>query len=158
MSDRGSRPVRPLHPDEYPAFLARVQRGYINDMVVAGVDPEVAQAKSDRDHAALLTDGPTTPGHSFYVIEDQGEPAGYLWLAERDSDLGRNLFVYAVEVEESHRGRGLGRAAMQFTEEEARRRTIPKVALNVFGGNDVARGLYQSLGYHETAIYMEKSV
>ena len=49
-----------------------------------------------------------------------------------------------------------GRAAMEFTEDEARRRGITKVSLNVFGGNDVARSLYLSLGYRETAIYMEK--
>ena len=61
-------------------------------------------------------------------------------------------------MDEASRGRGLGRVAMRFTEDEARRRGIAKVALNVFGGNAVARGLYVSLGYQETAIHMEKSV
>ena len=151
-------PVRPLRADEFPGLLARVQAGYVSDMVAAGVEPEVARTKSDRDHAAILSDGMATAGHSFYAIEDDGERAGYLWLAERDSELGRNLFVYAVEVDEDRRGRGLGRAAMRFAEDEARRRGIPKVALNVFGGNDVARGLYTSLGYRDTAVYMEKAV
>jgi ribosomal protein S18 acetylase RimI-like enzyme len=47
---------------------------------------------------------------------------------------------------------------MVFAEEEARRRGIAKVALNVFGGNAVARRLYRSLGYAETAVHMEKIV
>ena len=47
---------------------------------------------------------------------------------------------------------------MQFAEDEARRRGIVKVALNVFGGNAVARRLYASLGYQETAVHMEKPV
>jgi ribosomal protein S18 acetylase RimI-like enzyme len=47
---------------------------------------------------------------------------------------------------------------MVFAEEEARRRGFAKIALNVFGGNDVARGLYTSLGYRETAVYMEKTL
>jgi RimJ/RimL family protein N-acetyltransferase len=47
---------------------------------------------------------------------------------------------------------------MVFAEQEARRLGIPKVALNVFGGNEVARGLYLSLGYLETAVHMEKQV
>jgi hypothetical protein len=30
--------------------------------------------------------------------------------------------------------------------------------LNVFGGNEVARGLYRSLGYSENAVIMSKSL
>jgi ribosomal protein S18 acetylase RimI-like enzyme len=32
------------------------------------------------------------------------------------------------------------------------------VALNVFGGNEAARGLYRSLGYTEDAVSMSKPV
>jgi ribosomal protein S18 acetylase RimI-like enzyme len=45
---------------------------------------------------------------------------------------------------------------MVFAEEEARRRGIGRVALNVFGGDEVARGLYRSLGYEENAVAMSK--
>ena len=124
----------------------------------AGIDLDVAQAKADRDLPMLLPDGLATPDHFMYAIEDDGRFAGYLWLCDRDGELGHSLFVYAVEVNEESRGRGLGRAAMQFAEDEARRRGIAKVALNVFGGNAVARGLYLSLGYQETAVHMEKRV
>jgi ribosomal protein S18 acetylase RimI-like enzyme len=105
-----------------------------------------------------LPDGLATPDHSMYAIEDDGRFAGYLWLCDRDSELGHSLFVYAVEIDEEFRGRGLGRAAMVFAENEAQRLGIAKVALNVFGGNAVARGLYLSLGYTETAVHMEKRV
>ena len=148
--------ARPLRPDEFEAFLARVKAGYVHDMVAAGVDPDVALAKSERDHATLLPDGLASDGHLIFALEDEGVPAGYLWLSTRESELGRALFVYGVEVDEAHRGRGLGRAAMAFAEAEARRLGLPKVSLNVFGGNDVARRLYTSLGYAETAIAMEK--
>jgi len=147
-----------MQASEYPAFRARSLENYAGDMISAGIDPEPARAKSERDHAAALPHGVDTEGHSLYVIDDGGEHAGYLWLAERDGEFGRNLFVYAVEVDEAHRGRGLGRLAMVFTEDEARRRGIPKVALNVFGANDVARGLYRSLDYREIAVHMEKAV
>jgi ribosomal protein S18 acetylase RimI-like enzyme len=68
------------------------------------------------------------------------------------------IWVYGVEIDASFRGRGLGRAAMLFVEDEARRRGIPRIALNVFGGNEVARGLYCSLGYDEVAVEMAKAV
>jgi ribosomal protein S18 acetylase RimI-like enzyme len=148
--------IRPLREEEYGAFIARGMAFYVDDMVRAGIDRDVAQAKADTDLPQLLPDGLATPNHYMYAIEDDGRFAGYLWLCDRDGELGHSLFVYAVEIDEEFRGRGLGRAAMEFAEDEAQRLGIAKVALNVFGGNEVARGLYLSLGYTETAVHMEK--
>jgi ribosomal protein S18 acetylase RimI-like enzyme len=150
--------IRQLREEEYDAFVARGMAFYVDDMVRAGIDRHVAQAKADTDLPQLLPDGLATPNHYMYAIEDDGRFAGYLWLCDRDGELGHSLFVYAVEVDEEFRGRGLGRAAMEFAEHEAQRLGIAKVALNVFGGNEVARGLYLSLGYTETAVHMEKRV
>jgi ribosomal protein S18 acetylase RimI-like enzyme len=47
---------------------------------------------------------------------------------------------------------------MLLAESEARRRGLHRVALNVFGGNEVARNLYRSLGYGENAILMSKNL
>jgi GNAT superfamily N-acetyltransferase len=150
--------VRPLREDEYGVFIERAMAFYVDDMVRAGIDRDVAQAKADKDLPQLLPDGLATRNHFMYAVEDDGRFGGYLWLCDRDGELGHSLFVYAVEIDEELRGRGLGRAAMVFAEEEARRLGIAKVALNVFGGNEVARGLYVSLGYAETAVHMEKRV
>jgi hypothetical protein len=35
---------------------------------------------------------------------------------------------------------------------------VARVDLNVFGGNEVARALYRSLGYEEIAVYMRKGL
>ena len=150
--------IRPLRDDEYDGFIARGMAFYVEDMVRAGIDRDVAQAKAATDLPQLLPDGLSTPNHYMYAIDDDGRFAGYLWLCDRDGELGHSLFVYAVEIDEEFRGRGLGRAAMVFAEAEAQRLGIAKVALNVFGGNEVARGLYLSLGYTETAVHMEKRV
>lgn len=139
-------------------FIERAMAFYVDDMVRAGIDRDVAQAKADTDLPKLVPNGLATPEHYMYAIEDDGRFAGYLWLCDRDGDLGHSLFIYAVEVNEGSRGRGLGRAAMVFAEQEAKRLGIAKVALNVFGGNEVARHLYLSLGYRETAVHMEKRV
>lgn len=63
-----------------------------------------------------------------------------------------------MRIEERHRGRGYGREAMTLAEVEARRLGLDRVGLNVFGGNEVARGLYRSLGYAENAVFMTKQV
>ena len=150
--------IRPLREDEYDAFIGRGIAFYVNDMVAAGVERDVAEAKAANDLPQILPQGLTTPDHYMYAIEDEGRFAGYLWLCDRDGELGHSLFVYAIEIDEEFRRRGLGRAAMVFAEEEAKRLGIAKIALNVFGGNEIARRLYLSLGYRETAIHMEKPV
>jgi ribosomal protein S18 acetylase RimI-like enzyme len=77
------------------------------------------------------------------------------WLAERHRD--RSIaFVYDIEIDPAFRGSGLGRAAMLLLEDEAKRLGLAEIRLNVFGGNDVARSLYRSLGYDEFAIGMRK--
>jgi ribosomal protein S18 acetylase RimI-like enzyme len=72
--------------------------------------------------------------------------------------LGRCLWIYDIRIDEAYRGRGYGRAAMLLVEAEARERGYGRIGLNVFGGNDVARNLYRSLGYEENAIVMSKAV
>ena len=47
---------------------------------------------------------------------------------------------------------------MLLLEDEVRARGLSRVALNVFGGNDVARSLYRSVGYSETAVFMSKEL
>jgi len=49
-------------------------------------------------------------------------------------------------------------AAMLLAESEARQRGLNRIALNVFGGNEAARNLYQSLGYDERAVTMGKMI
>jgi len=150
--------LRPLREEDWDAFLATTKAGYAGDMIAAGVADDVAHAKADRDFATLLPDGVATEGHHLYAVEEDGEHAGWLWLAERRGDIGHSMFVYAIELMPAFRGRGIGRAAMELAEAETTARGIPAISLNVFGANDVARGLYTSLGYRETAIHMEKKL
>jgi ribosomal protein S18 acetylase RimI-like enzyme len=143
---------------EYAAWRPRAEAEYAEDMVKAGVPEAEARAKGERDFASLLADGVDSSGHDLYTVTADGAAVGMLWLSERDADGSRVLFIYDVEIDEAHRGSGLGRAAMQLVEDEAKRRSLPTIALNVFGGNDVARNLYRSLGYDEIAIWMTKRV
>jgi GNAT superfamily N-acetyltransferase len=151
--------LRPMRDDEFAAWLPLMRDRYAADMVEqAGMSPERAAAKAAADVERLFPGRVPSARHSIYVIEMDGEPAGDLWLTERDETMEPCLFVYDIRLYEQHRGRGYGRAAMLFAEEEARRRGIDRVALNVFGGNEVARSLYRSLGYEENAVAMSKKI
>ena len=71
----------------------------------------------------------------------------------------RNAFwVWEVVVDEQHRGRGLGRAAMLLAEEQARAAGAVELGLNVFGYNTVARALYESLAYETVSMQMRKQL
>ena len=149
--------IRPIREDEFDAWLRAAQAGYEESMRVhGGMSAEAARRRAAADVDALFPAGAPAGGQLVYVLEADGERVGDLWLAEREQDGGRILWVYAVEVDDRYRGRGYGRAAMVFAEEEAERRGLAGVALNVFGGNEVARGLYRSLGYAEVGVYMQK--
>ena len=152
--------VRPMTDVEFPSWRARHEVEYAANMIdFGGVDPASAKAKAAQDFARLLTNGLDTDGHWLYTVEgNDGSPAGSLWLSERDDEQGTMLFVYDVNIDPDRRGQGLSRAAMEFASDEARRRELPRVVLNVFGGNEVARNLYRSLGFEEMAVWMVKRV
>ncbi|MFL6048262.1 MAG: GNAT family N-acetyltransferase [Gaiellales bacterium] len=149
--------LRPMRPDEYPAWAEEGQRGYVHQMVeFGGVEPEHAAAKAVRDFASVLPEGLQTNGHWVYVVEADGRAVGSLWFAERDIDGRPSAFLYDIHIHEHARGNGYGRAAMLEFEREAARRGLHHLSLNVFGGNEPARGLYGSLGWAEVAITMTK--
>ena len=66
------------------------------------------------------------------------------------------MFVFDIEILADARGRGLGRGAMLAAERftlDLGRKTI---GLNVFGPNDRARRLYDTLGYQVMSTSMTK--
>ena len=153
--------LRPLREDEWESFVERSKRGYAADMVAnAGFTPAFAQEKADRDFASTLTEGLATKGHSIFAVEDveTGEAVGRVWFARREVHGQEGAFLYDIDLDERVRGQGLGRQAMLLLEDEVSAQGLSRIALNVFGGNEVARGLYRSLGYAETAVWMSKDV
>jgi len=151
--------LRPMRPDEYPAWAEEGEREYVNQMVeFGGMEREHAAAKAVRDFATVLREGLQTKGHWMHVIEVDGQPVGTLWFAERDMDGRPSAYLYDIHIDEHARGHGYGRAAMLEFEREAARRGLHHLSLNVFGGNAPARGLYSSLGWAEMAVTMTKKL
>jgi ribosomal protein S18 acetylase RimI-like enzyme len=151
--------LRRMRAEEFPGWKASSVESYSADMQEnGGMLRAAADAKAISDFDRLLAQGVETPEHFVHVIEEDGSVVGYLWLAVRDSPSERVVFVYEVRIAEEARGRGLGRAAMEFAERFAAEQGLGRIELNVMGGNDVARGLYRALGYDEVAVYMGKTL
>jgi ribosomal protein S18 acetylase RimI-like enzyme len=148
-----------MRADEFPAFLEASKRDYALDIELnGGQSADFARRKSEEDHATILPGGLATPGHWIFVAEADGARVGILWLAEREQGAENQCFIYNIEIDQPYRGRGFGRAVMQLAEAEARAHGLRRIALNVFGGNEVARNLYRSLGYIETSVQMAKDL
>jgi ribosomal protein S18 acetylase RimI-like enzyme len=88
----------------------------------------------------------------FSVLEHQGARVGTLWVALRDD----KAFVFDVETDAAHRGRGHGRTLMLLAERQAIEAGRPVLGLNVFAGNTPAERLYESLGYETTTHALSK--
>jgi ribosomal protein S18 acetylase RimI-like enzyme len=133
---------------EYDAYRDRCVPDYAADLVRArGMSPEAALSYADETFAKTLAEA-TAPERTWVlrVLTADGEAAGWLWLGPhpyRDD----GIYVSDIEIDEAHQGRGLGRATMLAAEEIAREAGLRHVALNVFGWNGRAEGLYRSLGY-----------
>lgn len=151
--------LRPMRNDEFADWLPQMRDDYARSMIEeGGVSPESASQRAAAQTEQLFPGERPSAEQLVFVVEADGEAVGELWLADRDDVLQRCLFVYQIHIAEAHRGRGCGKAAMLLAEDEARRRGIDRLALNVFGRNTVARRLYRSLGYDENAIAMSKAL
>ena len=145
--------LRPLREDEYEAWDAAHRAEYEHGLVeFAGLSADAARVKVEHDIAAVLPDGLRTADTWIWAIEADGRQVGTVWVGFR----GSGPWLYDITIDEAERGRGYGRGAMLALEDEVRRLGHESVTLNVWGGNDVARGLYRSLGYVEESVHMHK--
>ena len=151
--------LRPLRDDELPTWIENHRTWYAADMVAnGGLGEEAAARKAKADMEALFPLGKSSAESVVLAVEADGEVVGSVWFAGRDSPEGPLAFLYAIFVDEQHRGRGIGREAMLLFEGEAKARGYARAMLNVFGGNERARGLYRSLGWREAAVHMAKEL
>ncbi|MFF3122998.1 GNAT family N-acetyltransferase [Streptomyces sp. NPDC057908] len=138
--------ARPMKQAEYPEWLASEKAAYVGDIVRAGaLSPEEATRKSDRDFAKLIPEGLATPDNTFLVLEAAGEQIGTGWL--KHGHLPGVTYGYSLYVQEQHRGKGYGRAAMAAGEQATLAVGDSTLMFTVWGGNEVAMNLYTSVGY-----------
>jgi ribosomal protein S18 acetylase RimI-like enzyme len=138
--------ARPMTQSEYPEWLASEKVAYAGDIVRAGaLSPEEAVRKSDRDFAKLIPQGLATPDNTFLVLEAMGEPIGTGWL--KHGYLPGVTYGYSLYIQEQHRGKGYGRAAMAAGEQATLAAGDSALMFTVWGGNEVAMNLYTRAGY-----------
>ena len=150
--------LRPLADDEYDTIRTPMLDEFAADLARsahAPVDDEV-RARAAQFFPETLTDALAEAGASICrVLDEDGTDVGLLWLGRSPTN-PLTGFVYDVVIDEPHRGRGLGRAAMLAAERVLLSEGCTRIALNVFGWNERAAGLYRSIGYEVDSMQMSK--
>ena len=151
--------VRSMTPAEFETWAEHTIAGYARDLAESdGRSLEDALALAREQFPQLLPDGLSTAGvWLLKVFDSDGIDVGSLWIG-RHRDRDDVAFVYDIEIAEAHRGRGLGRAAMRAAEGVVAAAGIIEIGLNVFGFNERARRLYDSLGYRVVRTEMSKAL
>ncbi|MER7953507.1 GNAT family N-acetyltransferase [Streptomyces sp. NPDC096030] len=151
--------VRPMTEAEFGPWKAEAQEGFAQSWMKRGVPEEQARAKADASHRELLPQGLRSPGTAISVAVRDGETVGHVWTGARELEPGvHGRYVYGVEVSESHRGNGYGRALMLLAERDTLGAGEDRLGLHVFTGNTPAIRLYESLGYRTTHVNSYKAL
>jgi len=154
----GGVQLRRMSPTEFERWSSASLDTYAGDLVRAGggTHDEVRQRARDL-FAELMPEGLDTPGTWLMRVLEEGVDVGVLWLGPNPQRPGV-VHVFEITIDAEHRGRGVGRAAMLAAEDVVREAGLAEVSLNVFGFNDVARRLYDSLGYRVVSTAMTKTL
>lgn len=145
---------------EYDLWAPRCKRDYAQDKVRAN-RYTLAEANeiAEKDFLRILPDGLNSKDNYLFSIKNQQlTNVGYIWFCITGAVNNRKAFIYDIIVEERYRGQGFGKKAMLLIEEEVKKLGLKEIGLHVFGFNETAIRLYQSLGYQTTDLVMAKSL
>ena len=145
-----------MTPEEYDRFYSRSVEGYAQERARNLDAPiEEQRAEATRQFEQLLPQGRDTAGQRLWtLVDDASRSAGVLWVSVNEAR--HSAFIFEIWIEPDRRGQGFGRRAMQLLEEELRPLGVRRISLNVFADNQVAQGLYRSMGYQVTNFNMTK--
>lgn len=145
---------------EFNLWAPRSQLNYAKDKQRAnGLTEAEARQVAESDFNRLLPDGINSQDSFLFTAkDDEGKILGFIWYCRRGSKDNPIAFICDVIIEEKFRGQGWGREIMTLIEAEVRKEGISRIGLHVFGFNEVAIQLYQSLEYLTTDLTMEKTL
>src|SRR5262245_49915660 len=98
--------LRPMNQDEFARWLPVMRDSYARDIARGGggSDEDAARRKAIADIERLFPGDRPSPDQFVYIVEADGEAVGELWFAERETGLGRCLWIYDIRVDEAYRG------------------------------------------------------
>ncbi len=154
-----STKLLPMTQAEYDRFFERLIPEYAAENVRAGYwDESEALEKSLKETERLLPEGLQSKDHYLFTLYDGDQAVGRIWLKANMDRPVRSGFIFDVYIDEQQRGKGYGKQIMLLIEEKARELGLKSIGLHVFASNDVARKLYENVGYTVSSLNMIKQL
>jgi len=140
--------VRDAKPDDYAAVA-----GIYNEGILGRNATFETRLRAAEDIALVAADG-----LPFVVVEDAGSVVGFAWTTPYSKrECYRGVVHFSVYVAGTHRGQGVGRAALQALFPLLRERGIYKMISGIFPENLASRALMKSLGFREVGTFVRQA-
>lgn len=144
---------------DFETFIKISKSEYKKDKMRAnGFTEEEANKIVAEDFERFLPNGFESEDNFFFKVLKNETQIGYLWYLIRGASNNRKAFIADILIYEEFRGKGFGKKTMLLLEEEVKRQDLKHIGLHVFGYNEKAIKLYQSLNYQTTDLVMEKEI
>ena len=138
-------------------------RKQVNDIHVEG-RPDVFKAgfgSEIRDFAKVIINGENS---DIIVAERDGVICGMVCVERIDKpetpySKARSFYhVQEIVVDEKHRRQGVAKELLEFMIEDAKKRNLRRIELDVWEFNDSAIEFYHTVGFRQTRRWMEYEV
>ena len=135
-------------------------RRQVNELHVIG-RPDVFKAGFDQNLQDFAYTLMNEENSDILVVERDGLICGmacvdYVRKTETPYTMERKFYhVQEIAVDEGFKRRGVGRELFEFMKEDAKRRKLNKIELDVWAFNESAIEFYEAMGFEETRIWME---
>ena len=134
--------ITPVKQKEIPglsAFATEILREHF-DPIVGKVQNDYMLEKFQSVHA--LNDQ-IASGYQYYWVEYDGKRAGFISIMPKEG----KMYLSKFYLHKDFRGKRISRAMMDFVEQEARKRGLPAIFLNVNKHNDDVISIYRHFGF-----------
>ncbi len=158
VSKRKNVRLKEMSEQEFQNWKLASENNYALDKEKEGYSKGDAIALSKKSFESLLPDGKDTKNHFIYrVIDaDTSMTVGILWWGIQKQGSKDLPWIYDIAIEEKFQGQGYGKATMMAAEVDVKKHGHRQLGLHVFGHNNKARMLYESLNFKTTNVVMRK--
>lgn len=147
----------PMTESEYVVYCQSAHKNYALEVQKASNRSEEEALKiSEESFQKLLPNGIHTEGHWLVSIIEEAtqEKVGVLWYGHSNHGPQPSWYIYDIVLNESQRGRGLGKHTLQAFRDLAAHKNIRSIGLHVFEHNPRAIHLYEKMGFKTTDRWM----
>ncbi len=150
--------LKKMTEKEYDLYYKTLADRYIKELLSS----EASDEKSVKEMAEAtiqrsLPNGYETKGQYLLNVFKDNENIGYVWYGDRRGK-DREAFIYDLMIYEDYRRNGFGKETIKLVEKQAKENNYETISLHVFGENEIAVKLYESLNYKPFSIHMSKEL